>query len=619
MASSATDLFTGDDEEEFTPIHMADADEQLDTDIKVPSEVDMDPSEMDSAVADEPAEEAEDGFAATAIIQATDMPEPQAPAPAAVGAEQDDVLNEVDVYLAYGLYDNAEDLLVTSLAENSDRPDYRSKLLDTYFATKNVNAFVGEAEKLKGMGDSAASYWDRVQIMGYELAPDNALFSDAKDSGLSAADLEIAKPQEADFDLGSEDGDNTNFSSTEYNIGAETTGLDLSVSDEAGDLGETQQVSTDFELPLLDEDDAGEEIGDDLLDLPGDLDGELEFSMDDDDAGDELPLADDLELPDDLDLEPETAADEIDAIVDLDLDDDQEFTPASEETELEILDEDEDEDEDKAPAQEFSVDDEVSLDLDSDDDAIDFEIDDDVSVDDDDLGLDDAVELSPPDEDEPAFVKTSVITPNYEETAVIDRNISAEADAESEDPSEIDLGMEDTAVVEVAVVADTSDDDGDDIDLGMDDTAMRTADDLAEATGGLLLDMSDDEDSEDISIIDFGGEDFEEPTAVLLAIEDGDDDDFLIDDEEAEDTRTGTFAPGDFDAPTDAVASIADVDDIDDLMLPDDVDEVSTKLDLARAFIDMGDTEGARGSLEEVMSEGNAEQKTEAKSLLDQI
>jgi len=93
----------------------------------------------------------------------------------------------------------------------------------------------------------------------------------------------------------------------------------------------------------------------------------------------------------------------------------------------------------------------------------------------------------------------------------------------------------------------------------------------------------------------------------------------VIDDDDAEEVRTGTFAPGDFDEPNEAVASIADVDDIDDLMLPDDVDEVSTKLDLARAFIDMGDTEGARGSLEEVMSEGNAEQKAEAKALLDQI
>jgi pilus assembly protein FimV len=92
-----------------------------------------------------------------------------------------------------------------------------------------------------------------------------------------------------------------------------------------------------------------------------------------------------------------------------------------------------------------------------------------------------------------------------------------------------------------------------------------------------------------------------------------------LDADDAEDVKTGTFAPGDFEEPTAATESLADIDDIGDLMLPDDVDEVSTKLDLARAFIDMGDTEGARGRREEVISEGNEEQKTEAKSLLDQI
>ena len=54
-------------------------------------------------------------------------------------------------------------------------------------------------------------------------------------------------------------------------------------------------------------------------------------------------------------------------------------------------------------------------------------------------------------------------------------------------------------------------------------------------------------------------------------------------------------------------------------MLPDDVDEVSTKLDLARAFLDMGDAEGARSSLEEVMAEGNDEQKAEAQELINQL
>ena len=109
------------------------------------------------------------------------------------------------------------------------------------------------------------------------------------------------------------------------------------------------------------------------------------------------------------------------------------------------------------------------------------------------------------------------------------------------------------------------------------------------------------------------------PSSIADADSGADDDDFVLDDEDGEESRTGTFAPGDFEEPTAMIDSLANIDDMDDLMLPDDVDEVSTKLDLARAFIDMGDTEGARGSLEEVMSEGNAEQKTEAKTLLDQI
>ncbi len=48
-------------------------------------------------------------------------------------------------------------------------------------------------------------------------------------------------------------------------------------------------------------------------------------------------------------------------------------------------------------------------------------------------------------------------------------------------------------------------------------------------------------------------------------------------------------------------------------------DEVATKLDLARAYIDMGDAEGARSILSEVTQEGNAAQKKEAQELMRQI
>ena len=45
-------------------------------------------------------------------------------------------------------------------------------------------------------------------------------------------------------------------------------------------------------------------------------------------------------------------------------------------------------------------------------------------------------------------------------------------------------------------------------------------------------------------------------------------------------------------------------------------EEVNTKLDLARAYLEMGDREGAHEILQEVLGEGDAQQKTEAEKLL---
>ena len=50
-----------------------------------------------------------------------------------------------------------------------------------------------------------------------------------------------------------------------------------------------------------------------------------------------------------------------------------------------------------------------------------------------------------------------------------------------------------------------------------------------------------------------------------------------------------------------------------------DLDEISTKLDLARAYIDMGDPEGARNILDEVIEEGNDDQKNEAQGILERL
>jgi len=484
----------------------------------------------------------EDDFSATEIISSENIgealtPTTEAPAaePEAEDEQQDDALNEVDVYLAYGLYDNAEDLLKQSLEASPNRADYRSKLLDTYFATKNATEFVKHAEILKGMGDTASRHWDRVQVMGYELAPDNDLFSGAKDSTLSTVDLGIAKPEVADFDLGSGNEE-----------GASVGETDFLLTDGSDELEESNAPLTDtqsFVETVTREDDVVEEVDDELSDL--------EFSFDAGDVSDELDAGSDegegmnFELPDDMG--------------------DAEITADSER------------------------------------ESTDFE-------------LDEALNF---DEDE--SVNPAVETDNIEATAIIRPGTDLD-DVDMDDLSETSFDFSDSdaaSEIDTGIEIDTGTEGGEDIngideagdiDLGLDDIT-----DISDIV------VADVEDQTDISEIDLGIDDI--ASADLEVEVDTDDFDLDLD---GKPVKTDTFAPGDFDDPDEMVPAETDItgvniDDIDDLVLPDDVDEVSTKLDLARAFIDMGDSEGARSSLDEVMTEGNEEQKAEAEALLKQV
>ncbi|HEX6591034.1 MAG TPA: FimV/HubP family polar landmark protein [Moraxellaceae bacterium] len=72
-------------------------------------------------------------------------------------------------------------------------------------------------------------------------------------------------------------------------------------------------------------------------------------------------------------------------------------------------------------------------------------------------------------------------------------------------------------------------------------------------------------------------------------------------------------------APVAAPVADADLGMDDEFDFLADTDENATKLDLARAYIDMGDMEGARDILQEVLTEGSNVQKDEAKGLLAQV
>jgi pilus assembly protein FimV len=77
--------------------------------------------------------------------------------------------------------------------------------------------------------------------------------------------------------------------------------------------------------------------------------------------------------------------------------------------------------------------------------------------------------------------------------------------------------------------------------------------------------------------------------------------------------------PMGFDMPAASSTASAALDNDDDFDFLSGTDETATKLDLARAYIDMGDTEGARDILDEVITEGNDGQQQEARELIAKL
>jgi pilus assembly protein FimV len=111
--------------------------------------------------------------------------------------------------------------------------------------------------------------------------------------------------------------------------------------------------------------------------------------------------------------------------------------------------------------------------------------------------------------------------------------------------------------------------------------------------------------------------DLDDLTAALKVSEMGDTVDMPRDDATVEHVRPG-FDDSDetSEVPT---MSLSPEDMSDDLHEARTMTEVGTKLDLARAYVDMGDPGGARSILEEVLDEGDESQRQQAQQLLESL
>lgn len=424
-----------------------------------------------------------------------------------------DPMAEADVYIAYGRYKQAEDLIRQALDKTPSNGELRMKLFEVLHAGQNsagFHALAAESQQA-GFPNKEPEAWEKIQEMQADMG-----------SPASGAESAAAAPDddEEDLDLGS-----LGFDEMEEEEGAGSAAASAeSDDDDFGDLG------LDLDLGDLDTgeaeaasaDDASDDLGDDLDlgDLMGDLGGDEEEGQAAGGAGDD-DLGD-LDLGDLMgDLGGDDDEDVADSAAEASAEDDDDFDLGDL---MGDLGDDTDEPEPASAAGSGGDDD---LDLG-------------------DLGLD--MDFGDDGDSDSAFTNTA--PPSGDEMG---------RDAEDF------LGGLDGA-------DESSEDQSFDLDLGDTDNALGSIPDLGSEIDSLP-----------------GEDDGLEVTGLNKASKDSDDDDL-------------GFSLDDLGVESDGEASEAD-----------------TMLDLARAYVDMGDADGARDILNEVLAGGSDAQKAEAQKLISQL
>ncbi len=108
-----------------------------------------------------------------------------------VTIDQGDPIAEADFHMAYGLYDQAADLVRIALEREPERRDLQMKLLEIYFVWGNAENFLHTARELSATRDRApAGEWDKIMIMGKQICPDEDLFKQGS-AGMHGADTSV--------------------------------------------------------------------------------------------------------------------------------------------------------------------------------------------------------------------------------------------------------------------------------------------------------------------------------------------------------------------------------------------------------------------------------------------
>lgn len=113
----------------------------------------------------------------------------------ALAIDQADPISEADFHLAYGLYDQAAELVKGALDREPRRPELQVKLIEILFMWGNKDAFRERAEAFRA-DLKAAGQWDTIAVMGKQICPGDALFETGAAPADAGVDLELASSAE---------------------------------------------------------------------------------------------------------------------------------------------------------------------------------------------------------------------------------------------------------------------------------------------------------------------------------------------------------------------------------------------------------------------------------------
>ncbi len=535
----------------------------------------------------------------------------------AINLDQSDPIAEADFHMAYGLYDQAADLINGALEVEPDRHDFLTKLAEIYFVWGNRDAFIDAASRLKAaVGSVESAEWDKIVIMGQQIAADHELFAGA---GVAAATkavdlsfeggMEEASALDMDFGTVNQPGENV------FGVGEdEEQGDDVDFVLE--ETGKTEILDSEVtaQMPTMES----------TLESPTIESAAIESPLEALDDNSDLPSIDDA---DDVTVQmPARSGDHETA--EIDLDDLNLDLGALEETELAPLD-----DIDATGTSDELSDTGVNVALDpSEATGRNPEIDPDSTgvqqaLARDETGMNpvmvessgDIDSLTDIDIDESLLEATgqtqvlsddlAVETMSDLEKALVDEDETMLAPADND----MDADVADDQATLLSAPDDEGDFDFAKTEALPPDAFTGTAD--ADETGDLPAIASTDVDL-----------DLDDLTAALKISEMGDTLEMPRDEATVEQPRPGEDATVEYPRPEisdddDKVPTLAlGPDELsDDLHEARTMTEVGTKLDLARAYVDMGDPTGAKGILKEVLDEGDESQQQQAQQLLDSL